>query len=253
MKEGEAMNESKVVVITGASSGIGEVTAKVLASQGNKVVLGARRESNLVKIVDEIKAAGGSAVYQITDISKKDEAIALAKKAVEEFGQIDVWVNCAGLMPLSELSKGKVDEWDRMIDVNLKGTLYGVYAALPQMREQKSGQIINIGSVSSHVPTPAGAVYAATKFGVRALSEALRMEEAAAQSNIRVTLLAPGAIDTELPRHVSDTTQRQAMEDFYGTYAIPAKEVAESIVFAMNMPENTSINEIIIRPTAQQL
>lgn len=247
------MSKSKVVVITGASSGIGEATAKLLAKQGNKVVLGARRESQLQKIVNEIKAEGGEAIYQVVDVTVMDEVIGLSKKAVSAYGKIDVWVNNAGLMPLSELNKGKVDEWDRMIDVNLKGTLYGIHATLPQMRQQKSGQIINIGSISSHIPTPAGAVYAATKFGVRAISEALRMEETMAGTNVRVTLIAPGAIDTELPNHVTDVEQKEGMKVFYGEYAIPANDVAESISFAMNLPEKTSINEIIIRPTAQQL
>lgn len=247
------MNESKVVVITGASSGIGEATARLLAKQGNKVVLGARRKENLEKIVNEIKAEGGEAIYELVDVTVMDEVLKLAKKAVSNYGRIDVWVNNAGLMPLSELSKGKVDEWEKMIDVNLKGTLYGINAALPQMHQQKSGQIINIGSISSHIPTPAGAVYAATKFGVRAISEALRMEEAMAQTNVRVTLIAPGAIDTELPNHVTDEGQKEGMKAFYGAFAIPANDVSESIAFAMTLPEKTSINEIIIRPTAQQL
>lgn len=244
---------SKIIVITGASSGIGESTAKVLAEQGNKIVLAARREDRLQKLVNEIKAAGGEAMYVLTDVSQMNEVLALAEKTVEVYGRIDVWVNCAGLMPLSEIIKGKTDEWEATIDINLKGTLYGIHAALPVMRKQKSGQIINIGSVSSHIPTPAGGVYAATKFGVRALSESLRQEEAAAQSNIRVTLIAPGAIDTELPKHVSDPENRKAMDGFYAGFAIPARSVADSIAFAVNMPEHTSINEILLRPTAQVL
>lgn len=244
---------SKVIVITGASSGIGEASAKVLAEQGNKVVLAARREDRLQKLASEIKAAGGEAIYVLTDVAKMDEVLALGSKAVATYGRIDVWINCAGLMPLSELAKGKTDEWEAMIDVNLKGTLYGIHAALPVMRKQQSGQIINIGSVSSHIPTPAGGVYAATKFGVRALSESLRQEEAAAGSNIRVTLIAPGAVDTELPQHVTDPEQRKGMDAFYASTAIPAKSVADSIAFAVNMPEHTAINEILLRPTAQVL
>ena len=244
---------SKVVVITGASSGIGEAAAKVLAQQGNKIVLAARREDRLQKLAREIEAAGGEAVYVPTDVSKMDEVLALAKKAVAAYGRIDVWINCAGLMPLSELVKGRTDEWEAAVDINLKGTLYGIHAALPVMRKQKSRYIINIGSVSSHIPTQAGGVYAATKFGVRALSESLRQEEAAAGSNIRVTLIAPGAVDTELPQHVSDPEQRRAMDGFYASTAIPAKSVADSIAFAVNMPEHTAINEILLRPTAQVL
>ncbi len=244
---------SKVVVITGASSGIGEATAKALAKQGNQMVLAARREGRLQKLVDEIRADGGEATYVLTDVSKITEVENLAKKAVEVYGRIDVWVNNAGLMPLSEMIKDKMNEWETMIDINLKGTMYGIHAALPVMREQKSGQFINIGSVSSHIPTQGGSIYAATKFGVRAMSDALRQEEAAAGSNIRVTLIAPGAIDTELPKHVSDPEQAAAMKGFYGTTAIPARSVADSIAFAVNMPEHTSINEILLRPTAQVL
>ncbi len=247
------MKESKVVVITGASSGIGEATAKVLAEQGNKIVLAARREDRLQTLAKKISDAGGKAAAFVCDVSKMSEVLSLADFAVKTYGRIDVWVNNAGLMPLSELAKGKTDEWEKMIDVNLKGTLYGIHAALPVMRKQKSGQIINIGSVSSHIPTPAGGVYAATKFGVRALSESLRQEEAAAKSNIRVTLIAPGAVDTELVKHVSDQEQRAAMDDFYAATAIPAKSVADSIAFAVNIPEYTAINEILLRPTAQVL
>lgn len=247
------MSQDKVIVITGASSGIGEATAKALAKQGNKLVLAARREDRLQEIVDDIKSEDGTASYVTTDVSSMSEVNKLADQAIQTFGAIDVWINCAGLMPLSEIVKGKTDEWEQTIDVNLKGTLYGIHAALPQMRKQKSGQIINIGSVSSHIPTPAGGVYAATKFGVRALSESLRQEEAAAKSNIRVTLISPGAVDTELPKHVNDSEQRKAMDSFYDSTAIPATDVANAIVFAINMPEETTINEILLRPTAQVL
>ncbi len=244
---------SKVIVITGASSGIGEATAKELGKQGNKLVLAARREDRLQKLVEDIRENGGEAIYVLTDVSKMNEVENLASKAKDAYGRIDVWVNNAGLMPLSEMSKDKTDEWEAMVDINLKGTMYGIHAALPIMKAQKSGQFINIGSVSSHIPTPAGSIYAATKFGVRAMSESLRQEEAAAHSNIRVTLIAPGAIDTELPQHVSDPEQAEAMNGFYGSTAIPAKSVADSIAFAINMPEHTSINEILLRPTAQVL
>lgn len=243
----------KVIVITGASSGIGEATARKLAAEGNKVVLAARRKDRLEKLAEDIQSAGGEAIYEVTDVAQMEDVLKLADKAEQAYGRIDVWINNAGLMPLSELAKGKSDEWEAMIDVNLKGTLYGIHAALPVMRKQHSGQIINIGSVSSHIPTPAGGVYAATKFGVRALSESLRQEEAAAGSNIRVTLIAPGAIATELPAHVTDPEQRKAMDSFYASTAIPAESVADCIAFAVNMPEHTSINEILLRPTAQVL
>lgn len=247
------MSKSKVIVVTGASSGIGEAAAKKLAQQDNKVMLAARRQERLAELADEIQAKGGTVAYQVTDVSKMAEVLQLAETTIKQFGRIDVWINCAGLMPLSEIIKGQTKEWEKTIDVNLKGTLYGIHAALPQMRKQKAGQIINIGSVSSHIPTPAGGVYAATKFGVRALSESLRQEEAAAHSNVRVTLIAPGAVDTELPQHVTDKEQRKAMDSFYDTTAIPAASVADAIAFAINMPEATSINEILLRPTAQVL
>lgn len=242
---------SKVIVITGASSGIGEATAKLLASKGNKMVLAARREDRLQKLVDEIKADGGEAIYVTADVSDLEEDKKVAQTAVDEFGRIDVWMNNAGLMPLSEFSKGKVDEWNKMIDVNLKGTLYGIDAALQQMRAQKSGQFVNIASLSAHISGPASGVYASTKFGVWAASEALRQEEAIAKSNIRVTVVSPGAIDTELPKHVTDTEQKGAMDQFYSGYAIPAEQVARAVAFAIEAPENTSINEIVLRPTSQ--
>ncbi|MHC5375148.1 SDR family oxidoreductase [Enterococcus sp. LJL120] len=244
---------SKVIVVTGASSGIGEATAKMLAKAGNQLVLAARREDKLKEIVAVIREAGGEAVYILADVSKFAENQKISQLAIDEFGRIDVWINNAGLMPLSEFAKGKVDEWDCMVDVNLKGTLYGIDAALPQMRAQKSGQFINIGSISSHQSGPAAGVYAATKFGVWAASEALRQEEAMAQSNIRVTVIAPGAIDTELPNHVTDRENAEGMAGFYSSTAIPADQVARTVQFAIDTPENTSINEIVLRPTAQVL
>lgn len=247
------MSESKVVVITGASSGIGEATARLLAKQGNKVVLGARREEKLKKIVSEINADGGEAVYRLVDVTSVNEQEALAQKAMETYGKIDVWINNAGLMPLSLMSEDRVEDWDKCVDVNLKGVLYGIHACLGIMRKQKSGHIINIGSLSSHQTGLTCGVYAAAKFGVRAISETLREEEAAAESGIRVTMLAPGMIATELPQSLTTQEGRDGMQAAYNALAIPAESVAESIAFAINMPENTGINEIIIRPTAQQL
>lgn len=243
----------KVIVITGASSGIGEATAKLLANNGNYVVLGARREEKLTAIVQEINSTGGKAVCKETDVTSLESCKALAELAIQEFGRIDVWVNNAGLMPLSELSKGRVNEWNQMIDVNLKGTLYGIDAAIQQMRAQQSGQFVNVASLSAHQSGSASGVYAATKFGVWAASEALRREEALAKSNICVTVISPGAIDTELPSHVGDKENKEAMDGFYTSTAIPAEEVARTIAFAIDTPEETSINEIIIRPTAQVL
>lgn len=244
---------SKVVVITGASSGIGEATAKLLASQGNKIVLGARREDRLAGIVKTIKDGGDEATYKVVDVTSLNDVEALAQVALDSYGRIDVWMNNAGLMPHSEFIKGKVDDWNRMIDVNLRGALYGIHAALPIMREQASGHFINISSVAGHVVRPAAGVYAATKFGVRAISEALRQEEALAQSNVRVTVISPGAIATELIEHVSDEEQKKAMDAFYGEYAVSPDRIAEAIAFAINTPADTGMSEIVIRPTAQQL
>lgn len=245
------MSKSKVVVITGASSGIGEATAKLLANDGHRIVLAARREERLRDIVAEIKNNGGTATYVTADVTNLDEVKKIAQKAVDEYGQIDVWMNNAGLMPLSEFSHGKVDEWDRTINVNLKGTLYGFNAALPQMRSQKSGHFINIASISAHVSGVASGAYAASKFGVWAASEALRQEETQAGSNVRVTVISPGAIDTELPTHVTDEDQSEAMKGFYGSTAIPADQVARTVEFAIDTPEKTTINEIVLRPTKQ--
>lgn len=241
----------KVIVITGASSGIGEVSAKLLASQGNSLVLGARRTERLEAIVDEIKENNGSAICKTTDVTDLAQVKALADTALKEYGRIDVWINNAGLMPRSEFIKGRVDEWDKMVDVNIKGTLYGIDAALPTMRKQSSGQIINISSVAGHATSIGSGVYSATKFGVRAISEALRKEEATAKSNIRVTVISPGAIATELTDHVQDPETKQALNKFYNDYAVSPDRVAETIAFAINTPEDTTMNEIVIRPTAQ--
>ncbi|MCJ8186121.1 SDR family oxidoreductase [Lactiplantibacillus pentosus] len=243
----------KVIVITGASSGIGEATAKLLASQGNKIVLGARREERLNEIAEAIKSAGGEATYKVTDVTSIEQVEALAQTALDAYGRIDVWINNAGLMPHSEFIKDKVNDWTRMIDVNLRGVLYGIHAALSTMREQKSGHFINISSVAGHIVGPGAGVYAATKFGVRALSDALRQEEALAQSHVRVTTISPGAIATELTDHVTDKEQKEAMDTFYNEFAVGADRVAQAIAFAINTPEDTGMSEIIIRPASQQL
>ncbi|MFP3125994.1 SDR family oxidoreductase [Ectobacillus funiculus] len=247
------MEHSKVVVITGASSGIGEATAKLLGERGDKIVLAARREDRLVSLVNEIKEKGGQAVYKLTDVTKVEEVEDLAKFAIEQFGRIDVWVNNAGIMALSTLDKKRIAEWDQMIDINLKGVLYGTGAALPYMREQKSGQFINISSVSGHKTGSGTAIYAATKFGVRVISETLREEEALAQSGIRVTVISPGAIATELPTSVKDPSLQSGIDQFYEALAVSADRIAESIAFAMDIDPDTGINEILVRPTAQSL
>lgn len=245
------IEHNKVIVITGASSGIGEATAKLLTKRGDKVVLGARREERLQKLADEIKAEGGEVIYASTDVTKRSDVEALAKLAVDTFGRIDVWLNNAGLMPHSTFDKLHVDEWERMVDVNIKGVLYGIAAGLPVMREQKSGHFINVSSVAGHQTHPGGGVYSGTKYAVRAISEALRQEEAQAGSNIRVTILSPGAVATELPNTITDTDLKGGIDSLYSAVAIPAERIAETVAFVMDTPEDTAMNEIIIRPTIQ--
>jgi NADP-dependent 3-hydroxy acid dehydrogenase YdfG len=247
------MTESKVVVITGASSGMGEATAKLLAKDGNKLVLGARRENRLQEIAKDIEELGGEAVYAATDVTNDDEVEALAKLAIDKFGRIDVWINSAGIMPQSLLAQKKIKDWDNMIDINIKGTLYGIGAALPYMMKQKSGQIINIASVAAHIVGPLSSVYSGTKYAVRAISEGLRQEMAQAKSNVRVTLISPGAVNTGLLSSVTDEKIKAGMEDFYNSFSIPVERIAKTIKQAIDLPADASWNEVIIRPTSQQM
>ena len=220
------MTESKVIVIAGASSGIGEASAKLLAKNGNKLVLGARREGNLKEIVSQIQSNNGEAVYQVTDVTNNQQVESLVKLAITTFGRIDVMINSAGIMPHSLLKDKRIQDWDRMIDINIKGTLYGVGAVLPYMNEQKFGQIINISSVAGHYAHAGGAVYSATKWAVRAISESLREEVAQSGSNIRVTIVSPGAINTELLSSVTDPALKGNYEQFYENFGISADRVA---------------------------
>ena len=244
-------NAGKVVVITGASSGMGEAAARHLAAQGAAVVLGARRIERLEALVGEITAAGGQALAVATDVTDRAQVQRLVDAAVETYGRIDVLVNNAGIMPLSPLERLKVDEWDRMIDVNLKGVLYGVAAALPHMTAQKSGHIINLSSVAGHKVFGGSAVYSATKFGVRALSEGLRME--VKPYNIRTTIICPGAVKTELLDHITEADVQKANQDYVGQVGVPADSFARVVAFEMSQPEELDINEIVFRPTSQEL
>ena len=194
--------EGKVVVITGASSGLGEATARLLSAQGASVVLGARRVDRIQSLADELTGSGGKALAIATDVTHCDQVKRLVDAAVQTYGRIDVMINNAGLMPHSPLERLKIDDWDRMIDVNIKGVLYGIAAALPYMKQQKAGHIINVSSVAGHKVGPGGAVYAATKHAVRALSEGLRQE--VKPYNIRTTVISPGAVATELPNSVTE-------------------------------------------------
>ncbi|MBF7018227.1 MULTISPECIES: SDR family oxidoreductase [Staphylococcus] len=241
--------KDKVVVITGASSGIGEETVSLLSENGAKLVLGARRVDRLEKIQQKI---GNNISIQKTDVTKPDEVNALIETAYKDFGRVDVLINNAGLMPQSFLEKNKQDEWNQMIDVNIKGVLYGIGAVLPYMREQKSGHIINLASVAGHVVFPGSAVYSGTKYAVRAITEGLRQEEASVGSNIRTTILSPGAIDTELTDHISDKEMKQGIDEVYKD-AIKPDAIARAINYAINEPEESSVNEFIIRPSSQNL
>lgn len=242
--------ENKVVIITGASSGIGEATAKELAAKGAKLVLAARREDRLKKLQEEIHNNGGEAIYKVTDVTSHEQMEGLAAYALEHFGKIDVLVNNAGIMPQAFLAENKVDEWEKMIDVNIKGVLYAIVAIVPSMRERKSGHVINLSSVAGHNIYPGGTVYCGTKFAVRAISEGLRQEEAMSGTNIRVTNISPGAVSSELLETTTDPTMKAGLEDFYKV-AIDADSIARTIAFAIEQPSDVAINEIIVRPTAQ--
>lgn len=241
----------KVIVITGASSGNGEATARHLAERGASVVLGARRSERIEALASELTAAGHKAKAVTTDVTDKDQVKRLVVAAVETFGRIDVLLNNAGLMPLAPLERLKIDEWDQMIDVNLRGTLYGIAAALPYMKEQKSGHFINVSSVYGHKLGPDATVYCATKFGVRVLSEGLRQE--VKPYNIRTTVISPGAVATELLEHISEKEIQAQTKDFVSQIAIPAESFARMVAFAVNEPEEVDVNEILFRPTAQPI
>ncbi len=248
------MNENiagKVIVITGASSGMGAAAARHLAAKGASVVLAARRADRIDAIVGDITGSGGKAIAVATDVTTLDDMRRLAKTTVNAFGRIDVLLNNAGLMPLSPLERLKVDEWNQMIDVNLRGVLHGIAAALPYMKEQKSGHIIITASVAAYKVFPGSAVYSATKFAVRGLSEGLRQE--VKPYNIRTTLIAPGAVKTELLDHISEQDVQSANQDYVGKVGIPAESYARMVAFAVSQPEDVDVNEIVFRPTAQEL
>ncbi|MYM28652.1 SDR family NAD(P)-dependent oxidoreductase [Duganella sp. CY15W] len=241
--------ENKVVVITGASSGLGEATARHLAARGAAVVLAARRTDRLEQIAADIRSAGGKVAVVATDVTSRAQVQALIDTAVSVYGRIDVLVNNAGLMAIAPLDEVKVEEWDRMIDINVKGVLYGIAAALPQFRKQNSGHFINVASVAGlKVFSPGGTVYSGTKFAVRAISEGLRHEVG---GSIRTTTIEPGAVDTELKLGSSHQQSAQFVNEFY-KLAIPADSVARAIAYAIEQPADVDINEIVLRPTVQE-
>ncbi|MFT2018760.1 SDR family oxidoreductase [Streptomyces sp. 796.1] len=240
------MEQSKVVAITGASSGIGEATARRLAADGHRVFLGARRTERLAALTAEIAAAGGGAAYQRLDVTDAADVRSFVAAARARYGRLDVLVNNAGVMPLSPLEALLTHEWDRMIDVNLRGVLYGIAAALPVMRAQGGGHVVNVASVGAYEVSPTAAVYCATKFAVRAVSEGLRQESA---GDIRVTLVSPGVTESELADSISNPVARKAMES-YRAVALPASTIADAIAYALSQPPEVDVNEIVVRPAA---
>jgi len=239
----------KIVVITGASSGLGEATARMLSANGATVVLGARRVERIAALADALGRSGGRALALQTDVTRHEQVQRLVDAAVDQYGRIDVLVNNAGLMPSSPLERRKIEDWDRMIDVNIKGVLYGIAAALPRMQAQKSGHIVNVSSVAGHKVRAGTAVYSATKHAVRVLTEGLRQE--VKPYNIRTTIISPGAVATELPDSITEADVQAGVKAFY-EIAIPADSFARAVVYALSQPEDVDINEILFRPTKQE-
>jgi NADP-dependent 3-hydroxy acid dehydrogenase YdfG len=243
--------EGKVVVITGASSGLGEATARLLSAEGATVVLGARRVDRLKSLADELTTSGGKALAVATDVTNYDQVKRLVDAAVHTFGRVDVMLNNAGLMPHSPLERLKVEDWERMIDVNIKGVLYGIAAALPYMQEQKSGHFINVSSVAGHKGRAGGVVYAATKHAVRVISEGLGME--VKPYNIRTTVISPGAVATELVDRITEPDIREGVRKLTDEMALPAETFARMVAFVVSQAEEVDVNEILFRPTRQEL
>ena len=246
------MIQDKIVVITGASSGIGYSTAKALAKKGAKIVAGARRLDRLEKLQKEIIDDGGEITICETDVTKKPDCDNLAKQAIEKYRTVDVLVNNAGLMPLSFVKSLKIDEWDRMVDVNIKGVLYCTAAVVPTMVEKKSGHIINISSVAGRIVFPAGSVYCATKHAVTAFSEGLR-QELSVRKNIRVTSIEPGVVQTELTNTITEDSLQAFVDKHKEMEGLKADDISNAIIFALEAPNHMNVNEILIRPTAQEV
>ncbi len=238
--------QDKVILITGASSGIGEACARLLAEKGAQLLLGARRTERLEQLVGEIRSAGGHADYRRLDVTSQAGTQAFVDAALAQYGRVDVLINNAGVMPLSRLDVLKVDEWNRMIDVNIRGVLHGIAAALPVIQRQHSGQFINIASIGAYSVVPTGAVYCATKYAVRAISEGLRQEVG---GDIRVTLVSPGVVESELAESISDAPSREAMKAFRQV-AITPDAIARAIAYAVEQPADVDVSELIVRPTA---
>jgi len=240
--------EGKVIVITGASSGIGEATALLLAERGAKVVLGARGLDRLQALADRIARAGGEGVYARTDVKRREDVSNLVKLACERYGKLDVLVNNAGIMPVSPLDDLRVEDWEEMIDINIKGVLYGIAAALPVFRKQGFGHFVNTASTAGHKTVPNQSVYSGTKFAVRAISEGLRQE---AGDKLRVTIISPGFVRTNFAEGVTNPEVKAQLAASRDKFAMPPDAIARAIAFAIEQPADVDVNEIVVRPTAQ--
>ena len=243
--------ENKVVIITGASSGIGEATAYKLAEAGAKLVLGARREEKLKAIADSINGKGGAAVYRVTDVVNPSDSKALVQLALDSFGKVDAIFLNAGLMPNSPFAALETDNWNAMVDVNIKGVLNGIAAVLPTFIAQKSGHVLATSSVAGLKAYPGAGVYCGTKWAVKAIMESLRMESAQARTNIRTATIYPAAVQSELVDHITDSATSGGYRKLYDTYEIPAERVASVVAFVLNQPDDTNISEFTIGPTSQ--
>lgn len=241
--------KGKVVAITGASSGIGEAIARHLSALGANVVIGARRDDRLEKIAKELSNNDSRVIYKKLDVTDPKQVQAFIVYAIEEFNSLDVFINNAGIMPLSMINDYKINEWNAMIDVNIKGVLHGIAAALPVFEEKDKGQIINITSVADRWVGPTSTIYSATKFAVRTISEGLRQE---VSENIRVTIVAPGATESELAEHISDPELRKVAKKQFRTNLLPAQAIANAVAFAISQPKDVDVNELVVRPTGQK-
>jgi NADP-dependent 3-hydroxy acid dehydrogenase YdfG len=244
------MIKNKVAIITGASSGIGFATALALSKAGAKVAIGARRTDLLSELEKKIKENGGEVYSQKLDVTKKNECSSFVDNVLKKWGTVDILVNNAGLMPLSFFKNLKIDEWDQMIDVNIRGVLYCTGAVITHMLENKSGHIINISSVAGRIVFPAGSVYCATKHAITAFSEGLR-QELSVRKNIRVTCIEPGVVATELTNTITDESLQGFVENAKKMESLQAKDIANAIVYAVESPNHVNVNEILIRPTTQ--
>jgi len=243
--------KGKVAIVTGASSGIGEATAEALAAEGAAVAVAARREERLRGLASRIEERGGRALVVATDVTDRAAVEALVERTRDELGEVDVLVNNAGIMPLSFVKNLHVDEWERMVDVNVKGVLYGTAAVLPGMMERRSGHIVNVSSVAGRRMFPAGSVYCATKFAVTAFSEGLRME-LSPEYGIRVTSIEPGAVATELADRITDDDVEEMFAPFREMEMLESEDIAESIVYAVTAPPRANVHEILVLPTEQE-